>query len=177
MKSKVQTPTASWRKYSFYFDTTEQCNRMALPLAAYLRCKVTALYYARYTNAHESRLDVYFLSPKPMPASSLLRASGLRWAKLVGPEPCDGSFAHAAAFEVVARLFATHDDPKVRAEQFYDVIHWMNNMAGFDYVDEVRGACYGINKVMAIFEQSIKLGNQMTKVARKATRKGNPAAN
>lgn len=171
MKSKVQPP-ASWRKYSFYFDTTEQCNRMALPLAAYLRTKVSFIYYARYTNAHESRLDVYFLSPKPMPASSLLRAKGLSWAKLVGPEPCEGSFPHAAAFEVVARLFAVHDDPKVRAEQFYDVLHWMNNMAGFDYVDEVRGACYSINKVMGVFEQSIKLGNQMTKAAHKATRRG-----
>lgn len=164
-----------WRKYSFYFDTAAECNLMAMPIACFLRTKCSHLYYARYTGALESRLDIYFLSPVRVPINkeALQSKRGeYRWIKVVGPEIVDGSFGHAAGFECVVRCAAAFKELTVDQQrfQFLDVIHWMQNMMGYDYVDEARNNLQGVAMVLGVFENSIRLGNRLSKSQRKAPR-------
>lgn len=169
---KTKAATLPWRKYSFYFETPADCNRMAMPIAAFLRCKCTHVYYARYTGALESRLDIYFLAPSTMPVKQALitQKREYGWTKIVGPEIVQGSLAHASGFETVVRCAALFSEmpPEQRRFQFIDVLHWMQNMMGFDYVDEARNNLQSIACVLGIFENSIKLGNKLTKAQRKA---------
>lgn len=171
---KTKDKPAMWRKYSFYFDTPTDCNDMAAPIAATLRCKCSHVYFARYTGALESRLDVYFLTAKPMPIRQTLQCKRkqMRWTRIDGPVPCSGSFAHAAGCEAVLVATALMKDMPLqqRREQFIDVVHWMYNMFGIDYVDEARCNLFSIDRILSVFENSIKLGNKITKAQRRASK-------
>ena len=174
VNTKTKAKAHLWRKYSFYFDTAAECNDMAMPIAAFLRTKSPHVYYARYTGALESRLDVYFLAPSTIPTKQVMKTKtgDFGWTKIVGPEVVEGSLAHASGFETVIRCFASFSNmpPEQRRSQFIDVLHWMQNMMGFDYVDEARNNLMSINCVLGVFENSIKMGNKITKASRKAPR-------
>ena len=174
VNTKTKATTPAWRKYSFFFATPDDCNTMAMPLAAFLRTKCSHVYYARYTGALESRLDVYFLAPSTLPTKQVLKTQtgDFGWTKIVGPEAVQGSLAHASGFETVVRCYASFSamPPQQRREQFIDVMHWMYNMFGIDYVDEARCNLWSIDRILSVFENSIKLGNQITKSQRKAPR-------
>lgn len=171
---KTKASALPWRKYSFYFETPADCNRMALPISACLRTKCTHVYFARYTGALESRLDVYFLAPSRVPIKETItsKRGEFGWIKIVGPEVVEGSLAHAAGWETVVRCYACFSSmpPEQRRSQFIDVLHWMQNMMGFDYVDEARNNLHSIACVLGVFENSIKMGNKLHKAARKAPR-------
>jgi hypothetical protein len=188
-KSKAKTkqsPLPTWYRFSFYFPSIQVCNEAALPVAAMLRVKFPHVYFARYTGAMESRLDVIVRSHGATAltqehVNALMKASGngCRWQRIEGPTPCTGSLAHATAFEFVVRFHAlvagcAQDegmDAQARFELWNDVIHWAHNMAGYDYIDESRCYLHGLGKIMTVFEQSIKLGNQMACAQKKAARK------
>lgn len=171
MNPKTKDKPGLWRKYSF-FETPGDCNEMAAPIAAMLRCKCSHVYYARYNGALESRLRRVFLSAKPVPINLHTRRKEMRWIRIDGPKPCSGSFAHAAGCEAVLVLMATavfKDMPlQQRLEQFIDMVHWMYNMFGIDYVDEARCNLSSIDRILNVFENSIKLGNRITKSSRRA---------
>jgi len=177
IKSKAKPPLAlgGWGKYTFTFDSIEVCNTLALPIAAYLRSRFPKVYYARYTGALESRLDVYVYAVKLADFDRFdfrQFSKQVRWKKIEGPTTCPGSDAHAAGFDAVLRCVGAFSKmtPDERRAQFNDVVHWMQNMMGYDYVDEVRNHLHAIHCVMGVFEQSIRLGNKMSKAAKKAGR-------
>lgn len=179
-KSKSVNPKSlaarpeSWRKYSFYFDTQEDCNRLALPLAACMRGRVPKVYFARYNNATEHRVDLYFAATTPLPKNDILAGlkKEMRWHHVIGPVACEGSDAHAAGFDAVLRLAHALNKLPVETQrgQWCDVIHWMHNMFGIDYVDEIRCSLHAIHCIASVFDNSIKLGNRMVKAAKKLRR-------
>jgi hypothetical protein len=174
IKSTAETETGplAWRKYSIYFHSAAECNALAMPIAAMIRSRVALLYYARYTGALESRLDIYFATTKPVPPKETLRLPKklVRWTKVVGPTPCAGSAAHGWAFDAVLRISAALSamPAEQMRNQFIDVIHWMHNMFGIDYVDEARCHLASINCVLNVFDNSIRMGNKVAKAQRKA---------
>lgn len=188
-KAKKAKRGWGWYRYSFFFRSFEDCNRMALPIAACLRTRLSKLYFARYTNAREARLDVVGMQRNSNVltqehVNALMAAGGTCWRKIVGPTPCEGSLAHAAAFDFVAVFTAYAELQQLDAEGkhalWLDVLHWAHNMAGYDYVDEARSNLWSIQKILNIFEQSIKLGTtaaKLTKVTRKRARRGDPRNN
>lgn len=188
-KSKGKTkelPLPTWYRFSFHFNSVHDCNEAAMPVAAMLRVKFPHVYFARYTGAMESRLDVIVRSHGATAltqehVNALMKSTGgaTRWQRIVGPIPCTGSLAHATAFEFVVRFYALSQsmEDKARFELWNDVLHWAHNMAGYDYIDEARCHLYNIDKIVSIFESSIKLGNQMAAAQKKAARKMRKPAN
>jgi len=184
-KDKTPLPPTGWYRLSFFFKTTEACNQMAMPIAATLRPHVEALYFARYTSAVEARLDVVVKHPVLLNQCDLDRiiakVGKIRWERIDGPVPCEGSPAHAAAFDFALK-FTTHTltaDHQTKMALWCDVLHWMHNMAAYDYCDEAKCHLYSLDKIVNVFDNSIKLGNQMTKAARKLRRakRSNPRNN
>lgn len=178
-----------WHKFHFYFATIEACNRLALALASLLRSKWPKVYFARYTNALESRLDIYVWFP---PGSDYVLSQadldrimaankGTRWTKVEGPIKCEGSESHAAGFDFVMKFIGHAIDLKLDGARttalWNDALHWMHNMCGYDYVDEARCHLNALSTVIQIFDDSIKLGNKMVKVARSVRRQRNPSRN
>jgi len=188
-KSKAKTKQSAlptWYRFSFYFPSNQECNEAAMPVAAMLRVKFEHVYFARYTGAMESRLDVVVRSISGTAltqdhVNALMKSTGgeTRWQRIVGPTPCSGSIAHATAFEFVVRFYALSQgmEDKARFELWNDVLHWAHNMAGYDYIDEARCHLYNIDKIVSIFESSIKLGNDMATAQKKAARKTRKPAN
>ena len=183
-KDKTPLPPTGWYRLSFFFKTTEACNQMAMPIAACFRQHVEALYFARYTSTLESRLDVIIKHPvsRSVWLSNIMAKVGkIRWERIDGPVPCEGSPAHAAAFDFALK-FTAHTltaDHQTKMALWCDVLHWMHNMAGYDYCDEAKCHLYSLDKIVNVFDNSIKLGNQMTKTARKLHRakRSNPRNN
>jgi len=183
-KDKTPLPPTGWYRLSFFFKTTEACNQMAMPIAACFRQHVEALYFARYTSTLESRLDVIIKHPvsRSVWLSNIMAKVGkIRWERIDGPVPCEGSPAHAAAFDFALK-FTAHTltaDHQTKMALWCDVLHWMHNMAAYDYCDEAKCHLYSLDKIVNVFDNSIKLGNQMTKAARKLRRakRSNPRNN
>jgi len=183
-KDKTPLPPTGWYRLSFFFKTTETCNQMAMPIAACFRQHVESLYFARYTSTLESRLDVIIKHPvsRSVWLSNIMAKVGkIRWERIDGPVPCDGSPAHAAAFDFALK-FTAHTltaDHQTKMALWCDVLHWMHNMAAYDYCDEAKCHLYSLDKIVNVFDNSIKLGNQMTKTARKLHRakRSNPRNN
>lgn len=113
-----------------------QMNTYAFDTACALLDKELAskVYFARYGNPHAGTTYVEF---KLVPLVSdehldtFLRDHGPEIAN-VEIFPFNGSDAHAQAF-LMARLLRGQGD-----EQIADVVHWMLNMTGYSYMDEVK---------------------------------------
>lgn len=178
-KNKTHKP-GTWYRIRFSFPSHEDCNETALNVATLLRGVFPHVYFARYSSAVESNLDVIvnavsrtMLSQKEL--DRIIREGKCRWTRVEGPEPCEGSRAHAAMFDFVlgftglARVLNL--DPHDQRALWSDVIHWGHNMAGYDYVDESRCYLHGLDKIMDVFARSIKLGNEMTAVQKRLSRR------
>lgn len=186
-KAKIkESPLPTWYRFSFYFPNSKECNEAAMPVAAMLRVKFEHVYFARYTGAMESRLDVIVRSNKGTAltqehVNALMKSTGggTRWQRIVGPIPCTGSLAHATAFEFVVRFWGLAQGMEYQARfgLWNDVLHWAHNMSGYDYIDEARCHLYNIEKIVSIFESSIKLGNEMASAQKKAARRQRKPAN
>lgn len=164
---KTSKTPKNWYALTFIFKNADICNKAAMPIAEWLRNKFSALYYARYNSALEARLDVFFFSPEPPLASASLILKGykpVRWLRLDGPAICVGSFAHAATCDFVMRFWqeANGLSAEDRRELWCDAIHWAHNMVGCDYVDECRCYLVSLDKIVTVFDNSIKLGNQIS---------------
>ena len=72
-------------------------------------------------------------------------------------EMCSGSVAHAVGFDAIAGLkFAfTQFDGTTKQREFQDVLHWMYNMMGYDYTQEVGMAAFGIQRIMCVFADGL----------------------
>ena len=176
-KTKPNTDLVRWYKIHVHFNSTADCNESALRIAVKLRAAYPAVYFARYCNANTARADFYVkyyaTGQRHFP---LIRSIIKRAIARGGHRSLDcriefrnhvGSDAHAAGFDCVltlARAFFLSDDgedertaadPKLGAA-LADVIHWMHNMLGFDYVDEARQSLYSLGRVLQIFEDCIK---------------------
>jgi hypothetical protein len=177
---KSQPLLSEWYRFSFTFPSVKACNKCALPIAASLFDEFKHVYFARYTGALDSRLDVIIHS-KSVPSTEQIhvRAAFQRWTHVEGPTLCSGSLAHAAAFEFVFRFWCVTQNMKdlPRFELWSDVLHWAHNMAGYDYTAEARSNLRTLVNIISIFESSIRLGNQMFAAQKKAARKTDKPAN
>ena len=176
-KNKSLPVPTRWWKVSVHYGSAVECNNMALATAVRLRDKYPGVYFARYCNANEGRADYYvscFANVAPVRQSkqlakviekfSLAHLRGMPRIDL--PVAHEGSQAHATGFDCVvtlAKAFCLHpdDDSEAVAEftkvkaALADVVHWMNNMLGIDYVDEARQSLYSIERILTVFEQCI----------------------
>ena len=177
-KSQVKAkPAPIWGKVSFHFNTTNHCNDYALTIAIAFRSRFDAVYFARYNNTLGARLDLYLRANQ---LSEILDASREIASKfkcviaIKGPTLCPGSEAHAAGFDAVIRMSRAFMDmpPEQGQEQFMDVLHWTFNMMGYDYVNEARCHLYSIERILSVFDNSIRLGQKLDTTTRKQRRKG-----
>lgn len=175
-----------WHCIKVIFADADLCKALAFELAVELGCHYEKVYFARYTNALHAYASFYLSQPRPKSKSVKLSHQYLvlllkqRPAKLQGKVtvepavPSPGSDAHAAGFAFVAQFtiaqrIGPNDEPIPEAERlslFNDVIHWTHNMAGFDYIDEMRGYLEGIAKITSVFERSILEGKKLTKTSK-----------
>jgi hypothetical protein len=98
--------------------------------------RVPALYFARYTDALSSRLEISALvvdDPKRI-KRFFRKYEDVIGVKIENRDP--GSFSHACAYQAVKRLMVGNDD--ARGTALRDVFHWMSNMVGCDYLQEIR---------------------------------------
>lgn len=177
---KSKKKQGPWYRLRFIFPTIQDCNETAMSVAALLRAVFPYVYFARYTGALESRLDVVLnAGGKTMLSQAdinqIMSKGKCRWTRIEGPEPCEGSRAHAAMFDFVLQFtgFAAIMNlaQEAKFDLWSDVLHWGHNMAGYDYIDESRCHLHSLNKIVTVFEQSIKLGNRMAAAQKRATRR------
>lgn len=174
-KIKSKNEPYQWFKVCVHFNSPEDCNNAALPVAIKLRDSYPAVYFARYCNAQASRADFYVRCSVGQTHTAIIRGiikraiahGGARSISYQIDKPVkhEGSDAHAAGFDCVlllARAFFLNDedertktDPSLGAA-LSDVVHWMHNMLGFDYVDEARRSLYAVERILKIFESCIK---------------------
>lgn len=115
---------------------TNQMNVYAFDTACALLDKslVSKVYFARYGDPHAGTTYVEFKVAPLVPDEELetfLRDYGPE-IHTIETKPFDGSDAHAQAF-LMARLLRGQGD-----EQIADVVHWLLNMTGYGYMDEVK---------------------------------------
>ena len=176
-----------WFKLSVHFKDADHCNTCSLSLAQSLRNDYPAVYFARYCNATHARTDFYvfcleLLEAEIVPTAIRLRnrmrsycqkirfiaikitgtASAVPLPRVDKPKRCPGSFAHAAAFDCVLKMSDQLNPlpPEQKHQQFVDVLHWLNNMFGYDYVDEARNNLHSIHCILGVFESSINAGKK-----------------
>lgn len=126
-----------WRvvRVSVLMDTT-QMNVYAFNTACDLLDKEMAskVYFARYGDPHAGTTYVEFKLMPLVPDEELdtfLRDHGPE-IHTVEIQPFEGSDAHAEAFVLARMLRGTGE------EQISDVVHWLLNMTGYGYMDEVK---------------------------------------
>lgn len=157
--------SSSWRKFTVTFRDEPHCRENAFRIAVELRKFHPEVYFARYCNALRSKADFYFrMGVQPIHLPSLIARAG---AKASALEPCEGSSAHAAGFDAVVRIVHhfTGADAATRRTQFIDVVHWMHNMLGYDYVEEAKMYLTSTYNILGIFDACIQHGRTLTKKA------------
>lgn len=127
-----------WRvvRVSVLMDSL-QMNTYAFETACALldRELVSKVYFARYGDPHAGTTYVEFKVVPLVPDKELetyLKLAYENEVSAVDIQPFDGSDAHAQAF-LMARLLRGSGD-----EQIADVVHWLLNMTGYSYMDEVK---------------------------------------
>lgn len=193
-KTVIPKSESSWWKYSVSWKNADLCRSLSMPLATYLHLSVRYLYFARYMSVAECRTDYYFsvnfTVSVPEKTLSNMRLAFEAFAKihkinlkLAKPVPCEGSYAHALALEVVLNIYNKHlargpedespdnDDMLKAWTLLADVFHWSSNMLGIDYCDEAKLHLYSIDRIINIFQGSIKKGNKLSKLSEKLVNK------
>ena len=175
-KSIYKPKLAHWYKTRVHFTKPGDVLEHSLRCALALRHRHPAVYFARYTNvAHGSPhytdfyVQCYGVHHRAADRnrisdmiSETCRSRSSASFKIDEPVEHEGSEAHAAGFDCVAKLcvaFCLTDDESEttgsRAElhaAMADVQHWMNNMFGIDYIDEARQATYTIDRILAAIQ-------------------------
>ena len=156
---------ALWWKVRVRFNTKHQVDDSALYVAVRLRKTFPALYFARYNPEADVHYIDFIVKCKQATgvksyAGTLVKAIEVILAakplvgsyQVMAPEMHSGSDAHAAAFETIyylARHFALsgarseedegpHGDIALLGHALADLQHWMANMLGFDYIEELQ---------------------------------------
>lgn len=105
------------------------------------------LYYARYTApGTDSRIEMqvkWRSTAKELEA--LFHGPGINRVSVTG---CEGSEAHAAAY-LLARQLKGKGEPLTK-----DTLHWMLNMTGYSYVQEVKLLSEQVATMAANLERS-----------------------
>lgn len=99
--------------------------------------RVRHLYYARYCTLEESRFE---LSAFTEITDSVIKRFFKRFKEVTRVEIIErgtGSLAHAYGYQAVKNLDAFVTD-QANDDQFLDLLHWMANMRGLDYLREAR---------------------------------------
>ena len=172
-KPLYQPKLAHWYKTRVHFAAQKDVLEHSLRCALALRHRYPGVYFARYTNVATGSphyTDFYVqcygvfrraaereqirrvitdtCRNRPVPPNVLIDL----------PADHEGSEAHAAGFDCVAKLCVafclTDDESEARGSTqelhaaMADVQHWMNNMFGIDYLDEARQALYTAGRVL-----------------------------
>lgn len=154
-----------WWKVRVNFDRQSACDNEALRCALQLRLNFPLIYYARYnSDKHYVEYTVMCKGAKGVPREQIKIMRTISDTIMGGtlvpkftvdkPVECDGSEAHGHAFDAVcailgARNLTTDDDRKAALA---DLIHWMHNMAGIDYLDEARQALYTMGRILDMIQ-------------------------
>jgi hypothetical protein len=103
--------------------------------------KVPAIYYARYVNQDSYKIEVSaFVADDPKAIKKWWRKhKAVVGVTIENRDP--GSNAHACAYQVVKRLPERVGD-FADDKEMMDVVHWMCNMRGYDYMREIRFYAY-----------------------------------
>lgn len=99
--------------------------------------KIKHLYYARYTGLESSTVEISALTPADWKAirEFFEKQAGITHVEVL--ERDSGSLAHAYAYQAVKRI-KPYEPDLADDNDFADVIHWMANMRGMDYIREAR---------------------------------------
>ena len=96
--------------------------------------KVSKVYFASYSNPHAGTTYVEFKVLPRVSDEELKAHLGAYGPEIhaIDIQPFEGSDAHAQAF-LLARTMRGSG-----GEQINDVVHWLLNMNGFSYLDEIK---------------------------------------
>jgi hypothetical protein len=95
------------------------------------------LYYARYQDLLKSSFEV---SAETTADEARIKRFFRRSRHVIGVKVENrgtGSLAHAIAYQAMKHIKPVEEDT-AQDKEFLDVIHWMNNMRGHDYMREIR---------------------------------------
>jgi hypothetical protein len=183
-----------WFKCSVFFKNRVECKNFSMPLALKLRIHCPNVYFARYCDVTQSRTDFIFELPDRSTvnfAISLLDHLEERQFKTNVPLPCEGSLPHARGFDAVLEIWtktfgvATNEEvefdfgsaQRTAWTTLADVLHWQCNMLGLDYCDEAKLSLYGLERIINIFQASIKEGNKLSDISTRLSKKRSRTTN
>lgn len=172
-KAHTKTDNALWWKVRVTFNTKHAMDDSSLRLAIALRSRFIGVYFARYTPTPDKHYAEFIVKCRTAAGTnsypvtlvklieSTLGAIPALSSYVVGvPEMHNGSDAHASAFDAIhalARHFALNGavgpDEEAAGDiaklnfALADVQHWMCNMLGIDYLDEMK---HHINTLSAL---------------------------
>ena len=95
------------------------------------------LYFARYSDplTGDLRVELQLNIEDKSDTEMEDYFHGLKGIVKCSIVPCDGSFPHAAAY-VLSRLLRGKGEPLTK-----DTVHWLLNMVGYSYPQEIRLHC------------------------------------
>lgn len=163
MKSKSLT---HWWKVRVNFDRKYSADDNAFRCALQLRLKFPLVYFARYNTTEQNYVEFTVQcrgrtgTPREQIKIMRIISETIMGGELVPkftvdkPTERDGSEAHGHAFDAVccvlgAPNLVTDDERKAALA---DLMHWMHNMAGIDYLDEARQSLYTIGRVLDMIQ-------------------------
>lgn len=136
----AKSPNETWIKViirlqldlEHYKDTAR-----AVVLLFECACDTRHMYYARYTSLDSSTIEISALTGVSSTCITrfLLQVKGVENVDV--QDRGTGSLAHAHAFQAVKHLEPFNQD-LAEDNAFLDVLHWMCNQRGLDYLREAR---------------------------------------
>lgn len=147
------------------------------------RIRPKHLYYARYSSytdagAMDSKYEVSLLTAvhERKIKDFFRKLSTVRKVEIEFRD--SGSVAHAMAYQAVKNISPFSKDA-ADDNDFLDVLHWMCNMRGLDYLREARLYGYGATRILhlkaleldALRDRMIAAQNQVSNLASKALNK------
>lgn len=108
---------------------------------------VKHLYYARYTSLESSTVEVSALTNADWKFIEKFFVQNKSVLKVEIVDRSTGSVAHAHAYQAVKRIKPFASD-LAEDHDFLDVIHWMCNQRGLDYVREARLYIYAALRIV-----------------------------
>lgn len=128
-----------WIKITVSFTNGVDLTYVAPPLIKAFgeKFKVEHMYFCRYVNLTGNTFELSALTDATTTAiRKFFRCQSVTSIKIENRG--SGSLAHALAYRVVSGLDQFNVDEAEGWNRFLDVVHWMCNMRGYDYVREIR---------------------------------------
>jgi hypothetical protein len=135
----------SWLKVTVAFEPSFNLAYSGLDVAQCFEAKfkIQNMYFSRYVTTLKNSLEISCQTAANVKAIRRWFQAKNYVLGLTIENRGSGSMAHAHAYRAISAMALADRDKEDSWDPMLDVIHWMCNMRGYDYLREIRFYGYG----------------------------------